>query len=73
MTGMGRTSPFPGEGRKIWNRRVSRVASSPGEGLLTERLFSPEGGEFFHPPKQTPAIIGVVGEAGWQINNPFRG
>jgi hypothetical protein len=35
-TAVGRTSPFPGEGRKVWNRRVSLTAARPVEGLLSE-------------------------------------
>jgi len=37
MALMGRTSPFSGKVGKVRRRRVSPVASRPGEGLLTER------------------------------------
>src|ERR1700726_4820342 len=32
----GRTSPFRGEGRKVWNRRISPVAAHSGDRLLSE-------------------------------------
>src|SRR5215470_15421553 len=64
MSGKGRTSPFPGEGGKVRNRRVSPIAPNPGEGLLTdptpavrswlrERVFMPHIG---HSQRADPAI-----------------
>jgi hypothetical protein len=36
MSGKGRTSPFRGEGGKVWNRRIFPVPAGSGEGPFTE-------------------------------------